>query len=609
MGNTESTATIQDTKDIKVKNDTINLSYEKLTAIPKELHCLVFSCLDLSFNSIQEIDEQLSNVHIRELSLNSNKLEKVPKNLEKLTSLKILKLSSNKLSNSIPKEILELPNLTNLDLSNNKDISFSEKVESKTLEKVIMSSCQLSTFPKGIAEISSLRVLELICNPNMQFQEEEEIETNIEHLIISSCNISTFPKILSSMKSLTHLDLSYNSLSELKLTKFENLTSLLLSHNSISKIDVEDVNSLNNLKILDLNNNHLIEFPNFVIRLKNLEELYLGYNEIENLPNVVFDENLTPKLKTFVFTKNQIETIPQEFLNNYLLNTVNLNFQSNKLKEYPSLKNLKELKEISFTNNKITKINYLSTSVEKFSIDFNLISSLDDHIYNHIDLKHLILRGNKISKIDKRISNLKNLQVLLFDKNHLNDIPTEEILKLDKLEHFGCSDNGILEIPESMKKMIEEKQFKAHVNFSIAPPDMIVENLYLGSIRSASNRSLFEQLNIKNVLTVAHGINPFHEEIANYKIISIPDESSSDLYSLFDECIDFIIESMKQGPVLVHCQAGVSRSATIITAFIMKSKGMRLDDALKFVRERRSCICPNSGFIEQLKKYESKIFQ
>ena len=42
---------------------------------------------------------------------------------------------------------------------------------------------------------------------------------------------------------------------------------------------------------------------------------------------------------------------------------------------------------------------------------------------------------------------------------------------------------------------------------------MIIENLYLGSIRSASNRALFEKLDIKNVLTVAKGINPFHEEV------------------------------------------------------------------------------------------------
>jgi len=40
----------------------------------------------------------------------------------------------------------------------------------------------------------------------------------------------------------------------------------------------------------------------------------------------------------------------------------------------------------------------------------------------------------------------------------------------------------------------------------------------------------------------------------------------------------------------------------------MKTKRMKLEDALNFVRERRSCICPNSGFIDQLRNYESKIF-
>jgi hypothetical protein len=39
----------------------------------------------------------------------------------------------------------------------------------------------------------------------------------------------------------------------------------------------------------------------------------------------------------------------------------------------------------------------------------------------------------------------------------------------------------------------------------------------------------------------------------------------------------------------------------------MKTKKMKMDEALEFVKQKRSCVCPNSGFMEQLKTYESKI--
>ena len=51
------------------------------------------------------------------------------------------------------------------------------------------------------------------------------------------------------------------------------------------------------------------------------------------------------------------------------------------------------------------------------------------------------------------------------------------------------------------------------------------------------------------------------------------------------------------GKVLVHCHAGLSRSATVVTAFIMKTKGWALEQALDFVREKRQSIRPNEALL------------
>jgi protein-tyrosine phosphatase len=54
------------------------------------------------------------------------------------------------------------------------------------------------------------------------------------------------------------------------------------------------------------------------------------------------------------------------------------------------------------------------------------------------------------------------------------------------------------------------------------------------------------------------------------------------------------------GRVFVHCFAGVSRSATIVIAYLMKEHGLSFNSAIKFVKSKRPQINPNDGFRKQL---------
>ena len=60
-----------------------------------------------------------------------------------------------------------------------------------------------------------------------------------------------------------------------------------------------------------------------------------------------------------------------------------------------------------------------------------------------------------------------------------------------------------------------------------------------------------------------------------------------------------------QGKVLVHCKAGVSRSATVCIAYLMCCKTMTFEQAFEFVRARRNIISPNISFMQQLIEFES----
>ncbi|KAK3218092.1 hypothetical protein Dsin_012062 [Dipteronia sinensis] len=91
--------------------------------------------------------------------------------------------------------------------------------------------------------------------------------------------------------------------------------------------------------------------------------------------------------------------------------------------------------------------------------------------------------------------------------------------------------------------------------------------------------------------------------------VPIRDMESEDLLDYLDVCLDFIDRSRKEGSVLVHCFAGVSRSAAIITAYLMKTEQLSSEDALESLRQSCESVCPNDGFLEQLKMFEEMGFK
>ncbi|XP_042242891.1 dual specificity protein phosphatase MPK-4-like isoform X2 [Homarus americanus] len=84
----------------------------------------------------------------------------------------------------------------------------------------------------------------------------------------------------------------------------------------------------------------------------------------------------------------------------------------------------------------------------------------------------------------------------------------------------------------------------------------------------------------------------------------VNDMANEDLLSHFEEAVAFIDDGQKKGNVLVHCYFGVSRSATLVTCYLMKKYKMSVDEALQRVKSRRRCVGPNSGFLGQLLLYQ-----
>ena len=139
-------------------------------------------------------------------------------------------------------------------------------------------------------------------------------------------------------------------------------------------------------------------------------------------------------------------------------------------------------------------------------------------------------------------------------------------------------------------------------------PIEIIPHLFLGSIGSASNLKQLQNCKITHIICCASGIKNFFPENFKYYNINILDCEKENIKQYFKESFDFIDKAIKNGGnVLVHCHAGVSRSSTILIAYIMKSKKIKLNEALELIKTKREKVNPNNGFIVQLKDYEKEL--
>ena len=135
--------------------------------------------------------------------------------------------------------------------------------------------------------------------------------------------------------------------------------------------------------------------------------------------------------------------------------------------------------------------------------------------------------------------------------------------------------------------------------------------MYLGSSISASDLPLLQSQGITHVVNTAIEIENFHESTGSIQYLKLQLDDSMDvkIADHFQECFDFISKvQFEGGKVFVHCQAGISRSATIVMSYLMYHEKMSLRDAFLHTKACRHQIGPNLGFFKELMALEKQIF-
>ncbi|XP_074204055.1 dual specificity protein phosphatase 22 isoform X5 [Camelus bactrianus] len=136
--------------------------------------------------------------------------------------------------------------------------------------------------------------------------------------------------------------------------------------------------------------------------------------------------------------------------------------------------------------------------------------------------------------------------------------------------------------------------------------DIRVESSLAGSyiLYNARDAEQLSRNKVTHILSVHDSARPMLEGV-KYLCIPAADSPSQNLTRHFRESIKFIHECRLGGEgCLVHCLAGVSRSVTLVVAYIMTVTDFGWEDALHTVRAGRSCANPNLGFQRQLQEFE-----
>ncbi|CAK6951589.1 dual specificity protein phosphatase 13-like isoform X2 [Scomber scombrus] len=177
-----------------------------------------------------------------------------------------------------------------------------------------------------------------------------------------------------------------------------------------------------------------------------------------------------------------------------------------------------------------------------------------------------------------------------------------------------CPNPGFLQqLPQEKKtpSLTELRQILWSNRKPVALVNQVWPNLYIGDESVARDKAALSSPGVTHIVNAAagrHRINTgqqFYSDLeVEYHGVEAADHPEFDLRPFFSTAAQFIDSALKKnGKVFVHCVMGVSRSGALVLAYLMICQGLSLVEAILAVRLTRD-ICPNSGFLEQLRQLD-----
>lgn len=144
---------------------------------------------------------------------------------------------------------------------------------------------------------------------------------------------------------------------------------------------------------------------------------------------------------------------------------------------------------------------------------------------------------------------------------------------------------------------------------NISKADQVDANIFIGNDEAALDIDWLKSKGITRIINCAMEIPNYHQPLIRYLRLDLADGQNEmapvdDLYRVAEPAYRYIINTIKRDPntkFLIHCKMGISRSASIVVYYLMRSKGLSYDRALEQLKGVRPIVSPNRWYERQLR--------
>ena len=157
-------------------------------------------------------------------------------------------------------------------------------------------------------------------------------------------------------------------------------------------------------------------------------------------------------------------------------------------------------------------------------------------------------------------------------------------------------------------------------DISYIVPYVCIGNRYAATGRFDEDGNYIDYLSLYNIKHVISALTD--SEYADYMIaaedfadqaawhrLAVDDGPSEPISRFFSQMTAVIADAVAaQQPILIHCAAGMSRSVTIVAAYLIAARGLKAAEAVALIKNKRPIAQPNKGFMRQLEVYSGFLY-
>ena len=353
-------------------------------------------------NSVNHVFAALQTV-----DLHGNRLSGLPLGVRRLNYLTTLNLFRNQLAGDEIDLISQIPALRELRLGEN---------------------AIKGAFPDSVGNMKALEILDVHNN-----------------------GITALPELISRCSRLSSLDVSDNKLSNLPIAALTELPlgELKASQNKLGGRLFPPKTRLTMLRVLDVEENALLEIAGAEVDLPNLHKLNISNNRIASLANI----EAWKRLKTVIASRDQFTCVPENLFSLPLLETLDL--QNNSITQIDRrLSSVSTLQTVRLEGNPIRERRLLTISapdlLQELKIPENILSPLSPKTPTPWTLtaSTLDISRKKITDISEGdlipfLSDDKEVRTLVLHQNGLSIIPASISLLAQTLTTLDLSSNKL----------------------------------------------------------------------------------------------------------------------------------------------------------------------